>query len=149
KSGASDYVLKSSVKRLAPAVKRALHEADERKRVEGELAKAHAELVHVSRLAGMAEVATSVLHNVGNVLNSVNVSVNLVSDELKKSRIASLARLADLLRQHEGNIANFIANDPKGRQVPDFLFKLAEHLTQEQSLLMAEMAEIRKGVDHI
>lgn len=34
--------------------------------------------------AGMAEVATTALHNVGNVLNSVNVSVSVVAQPLAR-----------------------------------------------------------------
>ena len=97
KSGVTDYVLKNGINRLVPAVERAVREAQERKRADEELRKALAELAHVSRLAGMAEVATSVLHNVGNVLNSVNISVSLVSDELKKSWIENIARVAALM----------------------------------------------------
>jgi len=149
KSGATDFVLKSSLGRLVPAVQRALRETEARQQAQNDVAKAQAELVHVSRLAGMAEVATSVLHNVGNVLNSVNVSVSLVSDELKKSRIASLSRVAALMREHEKDIADFIANDPKGKQIPDFLYKLSEHLAKEQTALLKEMEHIRSNVDHI
>jgi C4-dicarboxylate-specific signal transduction histidine kinase len=149
KSGATDFVLKSSLSRLVPAVQRALRETEARRHAQDNLAKTQAELVHVSRIAGMAEVATSVLHNVGNVLNSVNVSVSLVSDELKNSRIASLARVAALMREHQGDISDFLANDPKGKQVPDFLYKLSDHLIREQTALLEEMEQIRKNVDHI
>jgi C4-dicarboxylate-specific signal transduction histidine kinase len=149
KSGATDFVLKSSISRLVPAVQRALRETEARRVAQDNLAKTQAELVHVSRVAGMAEVATSVLHNVSNVLNSVNVSVSLVSDELKNSRIASLARLAALMREQEGRLSEFLTNDPKGKQVPDFLCKLSETLTREQSALLEEMEQIRKNVDHI
>ena len=31
----------------------------------------------------MAEVASNVLHNVGNVLNSVNISASVVADNVK------------------------------------------------------------------
>jgi PAS domain S-box-containing protein len=55
----------------------------ERKRTEAELEKAQKDLVLASRQAGMAEVATGVLHNVGNVLNSANVTTSLISDNLK------------------------------------------------------------------
>jgi signal transduction histidine kinase len=149
KSGATDFVLKSSISRLVPAVQRALRETEARRQAQDKLAKTQAELVHVSRVAGMAEVATSVLHNVGNVLNSVNVSVSLVSDELKNSRITSLSRLAALMRENEGNLGDFLTNDPKGKQVPDFLYKLSEHLVREQSALLEEMEQIRRNVDHI
>ena len=39
-----------------------------------------------SREAGMAEVATGVLHNVGNVLDSVNVSATLLQENITKSK---------------------------------------------------------------
>jgi len=38
------------------------------KEAEAQLEQAHKQLLETSRMAGMAEVATSVLHNVGNVL---------------------------------------------------------------------------------
>src|SRR5256885_4046465 len=57
------------------------------------------QLRDASRQAGMADVATSVLHNVGNVLNSVNVSANLVTDSLKRSRAAGLGRGVSLLQE--------------------------------------------------
>lgn len=149
KSGATDYILKSGIDRLVPAVHRAVDDARARKQAEDELKKAQAELAHTSRLAGMAEVATSVLHNVGNVLNSVNVSVNLVSDELKKSRIENIARLAAMMEQHTGDLAQFLTQDPKGRQVPEYLKQVAEHLKAEQAALLNEMGAIRTNIEHI
>ena len=62
----------------------------ERKRTEEDLKRAHGDLVRASRLAGMAEVASNVLHNVGNVLNSVNISVDVVSEQLKNSNEISV-----------------------------------------------------------
>ena len=59
-------------------------EIAERHRAEKQLATVHHQLVDAARRAGMAEVATGVLHNVGNVLNSVNVSATLVADRLQK-----------------------------------------------------------------
>jgi signal transduction histidine kinase len=147
--GATDYVLKSGIDRLVPAVHRAVHESQERKRIAAELKKAQGELAHTSRLAGMAEVATSVLHNVGNVLNSVNISASLVSDELKKSKIANIARVAALMREHTADIGDFMASDPRGKQLPDYLSQLAEHLTREQNVLLQEMEQIRKNLEHI
>jgi PAS domain S-box-containing protein len=121
----------------------------ERRRAEDQLKKAQGELVYASRLAGMAEVATSVLHNVGNVLNSVNVSATIVSEELKKSKIGSIARLADMMREHSSDIGHFMEHDLRGRQVPDFLNQLAELLARERDTLIKEMTEVRKNIDHI
>ncbi|MFY0574837.1 PAS domain-containing protein [Cystobacter fuscus] len=71
-----------------------------RRQAEARLGEMHRTLVDVSRQAGMAEVATGVLHNVGNTLNSVNISTSLVIDQIRKSRVTSLARVAPLLREH-------------------------------------------------
>ena len=70
------------------------------RRAHAELAETQQRLMETSHQAGMAEVATGVLHNVGNVLNSVNVSTTLVRRKLGHSEVASLAKLAALLDEH-------------------------------------------------
>jgi PAS domain S-box-containing protein len=107
------------------------------------------QLVETSRMAGMAEVATSVLHNVGNVLNSVNISVTVISDKIKESKASGLAKAVALMRDHSHDIAEFLANDPKGRQLPTYLASLAERLADEQSVILKELGELRSNVDHI
>jgi signal transduction histidine kinase len=114
-----------------------------------ELKESHKQLVEASRQAGKAEVATSVLHNVGNVLNSINVCVGVVSDQVKKSKVSSVAKVSRLLREHSANLAEFITKDEKGRQLPVFIEQLAGHLAQEQIALLDDMASLSKNVDHI
>jgi PAS domain S-box-containing protein len=121
----------------------------ERKRNETELEKVHKELVEASRLAGMAEVATGVLHNVGNVLNSVNVSANFVTDKLRKSKLADLPKIAALLRENAADLGRFITSDPKGKQLPGYIGQLADHLTNEQETLVKKMDLLRQHLDHI
>ncbi len=121
----------------------------ERKRSEAELEKLHNQLVETSRQAGMAEVATGVLHNVGNVLNSVNVSAMLIVDRLSKSRIAHLANVSTLLRENAGHLGEFLTNDPKGRKLPAFIASLAERLGVEQAELLRELEGLTKNVAHI
>ena len=67
------------------------------KRQEMELERVHKELMTASRQAGMAEVATNVLHNVGNILNSVNISASLVAERVRQSKAPGVSRLAALL----------------------------------------------------
>jgi C4-dicarboxylate-specific signal transduction histidine kinase len=119
------------------------------KEAEAQVERAHQQLVETSRLAGMAEVATSVLHNVGNVLNSVNVSSTLVLDLVRKSRLNHLGRLAALIREQSGNLAAFFAADPRGQQLPDYLSQLVQHLTDEQAQVAAEVELTRKNIEHI
>jgi len=126
-----------------------LFDISEQKRAEEELALLNRRLVDASRQAGMAEVATGVLHNVGNVLNSVNVSATLVAEQLRKSRTASLGKVVKLLDEHADDLGEFMSRDPKGRQLPAFLAKLSEHLTVEQQTLVKELDALRSNLEHI
>ncbi len=119
------------------------------KEAEARLEAIHRELVDASRRAGMAEVATSVLHNVGNVLNSVNVSTILILETLRKSKLHNLGRLAAMIREHQGDLAAFFTADPKGKQLPDYFTRLAEHLAGEQAGLLKEVELTRQHVEHI
>ncbi len=121
----------------------------ERKQAEDELEKMHQELLGTSRQAGMAEVATGVLHNVGNVLNSVNVSANCVANTVRKSKAPNLAKVVALFRAHEADLGHFLTCDEKGRQVPGYLAQLAEHIAGEQAAVQKEMAELQQHIDHI
>jgi signal transduction histidine kinase len=120
-----------------------------RRRAEARLAEAQQRLVELSRQAGMAEVASNVLHNVGNVLNSVNVSVSLLCDQVRGSKLANLSRVAALLREHANDLGGFITLDPKGRQIPKYVEGLAVYLMQKQGSFLQELNSLRKNVDHI
>jgi PAS domain S-box-containing protein len=119
------------------------------KKAEVELEAAHKRLIETSRLAGMAEVATDVLHNVGNVLNSVNVSCSLAVDRVKASKAASLSKVSALLEENRGRLGEFLVNDPRGQQIPGYLAALAEHYTGEQSALLQELEQLRENIEHI
>ena len=121
----------------------------ERKNAEAALEKAHQELVKASRQAGMAEFATGVLHNVGNVLSSVNLASNCVADSLKKSKAANLSKVVALLREHETDLGAFLTSDPKGKQLPGYLEQLSAHLVSEQEAALKELAQLQKNIEHI
>lgn len=119
------------------------------KEAEAKLDEAHTQLVDASRQAGMAEVATSVLHNVGNVLNSVNVSSSLIAEKMRESKIANINRAVALIRTHESDLGDFLANDPKGKQLPAYLSSLATHLGQEQEEILHEVNSLASNISHI
>jgi PAS domain S-box-containing protein len=120
-----------------------------RKQAEAALEKAHQELVDISRRAGMAEVAASVLHNVGNVLNSVNVSAALIATAIRTSKVANLPKVVALLREHETDLAAFLSGDPKGKQLPGYLDQLAGHLAGEQAAALVELDGLQRNLEHI
>lgn len=125
-----------------------IEDITERRLAEGELERVHKLLLVASRDAGMAEVATNVLHNVGNVLNSVNVSASLVSERIRKSKCAALARVAALLSEHEADLTTFLTGS-QGRQLPVYLQELAADLIAERDAASAELAVLRGNVEHI
>jgi PAS domain S-box-containing protein len=119
------------------------------KEAEEKLDHTHRQLVDASRQAGMAEVATSVLHNVGNVLNSVNVSSSVIGEKIRKSKASSLTKVVALIKEHESNLGDFFANDPKGKQLPGYLASLATHLAQEQNEILEEVKSLGGNIMHI
>jgi PAS domain S-box-containing protein len=106
-------------------------------------------LLETSRLAGMAEVATGVLHNVGNVLNSVNVSAGLVVEKLRRSKAPKLAQAAALLTGHNGDLGEYLANDANGQKLPGYLAKLGEFFILENSELLNEVDQLSRNIEHI
>jgi amino acid transporter/signal transduction histidine kinase len=124
-------------------------EITQRKQAHQALAEMNAQIATVSRKAGMAEVANSVLHNVGNVLNSVNVSVSLVAERLRDTPMADLPNAVGLLRANAGNVGAYLTEDPVGQQVPGFLEMLAQHWTAEHSELVSEVDRLQGNVQHI
>jgi signal transduction histidine kinase len=124
-------------------------EITERKKAEAEKQKLHQQLVQASRRAGMADVASSVLHNVGNVLNSINVSTDTLLRTLKKPLVADVCRIASLFREHHDNLQEFLTVDPKGKQIPSYLGLVAESLTGSHQTIRSELDSLVKKVDHI
>src|SRR5262249_50551124 len=110
----------------------------------------HRQLLESSRQAGMAEVATSVLHNVGNVLTSVNVTASLIVERVRASELNHVANVAALLQAGEKNgLAGFFAGDPKYRQLPAFVARLGDRLTAEQRDTLKDLATLTDHIDHI
>jgi signal transduction histidine kinase len=114
-----------------------------------QLDKLNRQLIDVSRSAGMADVATGVLHNVGNVLNSVSVSATVVADRLRQFKIDKLCRAADMITKQNGHLAEFLTTDPKGKLIPEFLRSVSGELAREQTELVAKMKTVGEHIEHI
>ena len=121
----------------------------ESKRMEFALEHAQRALVDASHRAGMAEVATGVLHNVGNVLNSLNVSASMLASGVRHAKAGTLTKLSALLQQHAGDLGDFLTKDPKGRRVPELVESLAQGWVEEQSRLLKEVESLQQNIDHI
>lgn len=133
---------------------RALQELNEQ--LEGRVAErtkalreAQRKVVDAAHQAGRAEIATSILHNVGNVLNSVNVSLSTISDVVARSRLPLLEKTAALLNAHLKDVGTFLTTDPKGKQIPSFVVAMSGTLKEEREKLQREVDLLTKNIEHI
>ncbi len=111
-----------------------------------EHARTVAVLVDTSRLAGKAEVATEVLHNVGNTLNSVSVCCESVFEMVSRSSSASMDGVVRILNEHRPDLASFFGDDPRAVKIVDYLSRLAEQLSEERAKLLAEINRQRGNI---
>ncbi len=114
-----------------------------------ELKNTQVQLVELSRESGMAEIATNVIHNVGNALNSINISSEITYEKLKTLRLSVLEKVVTLLDENKENHAQFIANDVKGKMLPDVIKQFFEYLLIEKDDLLKEIENIKNDILHI
>lgn len=114
-----------------------------------ELLKTQSELVTMARQAGMAEIANNVLHNVGNVLNSVNLAAGLIGGRIRNSKAQGLAKAVQLLNEHPTDLGDFLTRDPKGKKLPGYLNKLVAAIAVEKQSIAEECESLTKNIDHI
>jgi PAS domain S-box-containing protein len=120
-----------------------------RREDEVRLSEMHRALVETSRQAGMAEVSTGVLHNVGNTLNSVNISTSVITERLRKSRVSGLIKATGLLSEHTADLASFLTQDLQGQKLPAYLIAVSRQLQEERDGLLQEMHALGESVEHI
>ena len=103
----------------------------------------------MSRQAGMAEIATGVLHNIGNALTNANVLTSVMTEKAGKSKVAGLTKAMGLMREHEDDLGRFLAQDRQGQQVVPYLVQLASHLNQEMEDQQKDLASLGENLQHI
>ncbi len=121
----------------------------EQKAAAAQIEAMHRELLEASRQAGMAEIASGVLHNVGNVLNSVNVSAELVAEKVRHVRLPGLSKAVGMMQTHMDDPESFFAGGGQGRPLVDYIAQLAEHFTAEQAAVIEELSSLTRNIEHI
>jgi signal transduction histidine kinase len=114
-----------------------------------ELERTHRKLIDTSRQAGMAEVATDVLHNVGNVLNSINVAATLIREKASNSEVSNLQKVAEIITEHTDDIGTFLTEDQQGRHIPAFLTEVSKALVEEQADTTDKLRSLAENIEHI
>ena len=138
--------LRARERELAERIREAVRELAER---EQRLRDTQAQLVEASRQAGRSDVATAVLHNVGNVLNSVNVSASLTNDIVGRLKTSNLGKVASLITQNRDDLARFFHDDSRGQKLPEYFSQLGDVLERDKAAALAELQSLMRNLDHI
>ena len=107
------------------------------------------QLREASHQSGMAEVATGVLHNVGNVLNSLGVASSTVRARLKASQFDRVQKVATMLDAHRDALGEFLANDARGKRLPDYLTALGAQINKDAEGLQEEIDAVSGHVQYL
>jgi len=142
-SGANDYITKPfAMKELLARVKTHLQLSMLTKN----LKEAQLIALENARSAGKADFATSVLHNVGNILSNIKVSCSQTALKLSQSKITGLYMAGEMLEQNQERMDSFLTQDPKGRKLPEYFIKLAEIIRKENDGLTLELENMKKRI---
>ena len=99
---------------------------------------------------GRLEIVETVLHNIGNAINSVAIGIGTVHEQLRGNRsIRRLQALAHALKEHEHDWIDYLRDDPNGRQAMPFLFALAKDFGEMETQLVQTVERVRDRVAHI
>ncbi len=123
--------------------------AIEHKIGETELAAAQKQLIEKAHQAGMADIATGTLHNVGNLLNSVNTSAFVISDTLRKPFVDKYQQANNVLRQQMDNVEEFISSDPKGRKLLEYYLILEDDFVEERQIILHHLDRLNRKIKNI
>ena len=139
-------ILEINGKKFIQGIFRDITESLEKER---ELQKIHEELIEASRRAGMSEVAADILHNVGNVLNSINVTTTVIKKTLSDSEISNLKIVVDMIEQNMGKLDEFFKDDPKGKHIPSYLKEVVQLFAQKQEDMLSKLQMLIEDINHI
>ena len=121
----------------------------ERMETDRKIEEINRELLQASETAAKVELANGVLHNVGNILNSINVSATVIRKQVGTDSISKLDRLCKLINEHDAGFSDFVQNDKRGKKIPIFLEKIADSLVGEQQGIERELGDLLKNVSHV
>ncbi len=117
-----------------------IRDISERKKAEIKIGNLNKQLISAAKVAGMAEIANAVLHNLGNVLNSMNTSVGVLLQEIGQSGFfRKFRQLTDLLNEHMPTLGEYLTHDEKGKLLPAYLVKLVDTSEKKQRKLIGEI----------
>lgn len=113
------------------------------------LAESRTQFMALSRQAGMAELATGVMHNIGNAVTNANVLAETLVEKLGQSKAPNLSKAVAMMNEHKDDLPKFLSEDSRGRKLPAFLEQLAGHLNLEMAQTQTDLNALRDGLQHV
>ena len=99
---------------------------------------------------GRLEIVETILHNIGNAINSVTIGIDVLRKDLVDNRlIHRFSALADMVREHQEDWVDYIKNDPKGQQVLPFIIALAADFTDQNREVVETLERVSERITHI
>ena len=118
------------------------HDITERMQAEQEVSRAFAQ--------GRLEVVETIVHNIGNAINSVAIGVGTIRQKLLENEVIHrMFALADALRDHQDDMMAYLQNDPQGRLAMPFILALAEDLGGWYGRMRETVERVEDRVAHI
>ena len=99
---------------------------------------------------GRLEIIDTVLHNIGNAINSVTTGIVTVHRMLDDNRLLHRLRaLADAVNAHPDDWVEYLQHDPQGQKVMPFITLLAEGFDKQNAAMVGTVARVRERANHI
>jgi len=114
-----------------------------------ELKDVHEKLIQTARQAGRAEVATGVLHNAGNVLNSIKVTITILESTVNRAKVQAVQQIAKIINKPKEQLAEYITTHPKGIKTPKLLKQVGMQILQNKNMLKKQIKELKTHIQHI
>jgi signal transduction histidine kinase len=95
---------------------------------------------------GMAEISNGILHNIGNIVNSANISISEISSVLTDSKMVGFLKANDLLKNNKNNLEFYLTQDPSGKLLPQYFLHIGEVISRELEKVNLETQNLAKKI---
>ncbi|CAM2009776.1 ATP-binding protein [Acanthopleuribacter pedis] len=107
------------------------------------------DLRELAAQAEVSKVANGLIHNLGNLFNSINISTQTLVEVVRDSKIPELLKANRLFLRNLDNIGDYVTKDPAGRYLPEFYRSVGDFLKEDLEKLHTELADIAEKVAFI
>ena len=111
----------------------------------------HAEQALMDAFAqGKLQILDTILHNIGNAINTVVIGIGSIRQELKENvLLRRFSSLAKAIEAHEGKLDSYLSDDPQGRNVVPFIHALQKDLSTQNRELRETTERVHQMVSQI